>query len=90
MGWTKQQDSALLTLFRTGKAPYEPANGSSITAAVIKQVWEVNPILQTNYKIRSFYPLYRRKAAEFLCDQTKSGSRRKYIFFIFFSANLTT
>jgi len=79
MGWTKQQEAHLLQLFRTGKAPYQPDKGDKISATAVKRVWDEpsNAILQTNYTIKNFYPLYRRKAAEFLCEQTKSGARRK-------------
>jgi hypothetical protein len=77
MGWTKQQSAYLLNLFREGKAPHEPDNGKSISAPVIKKVWESHALFQTNYSLKNFYPLYRRKAAEFLCDKNKNGARRR-------------
>jgi hypothetical protein len=77
MGWTKAQSDHLLKLFREGKAPYSPDQGSSISAAVIKDVWNSNPIFQLNYKLKNFYPLYQRKAAEFICEKSKSEARRR-------------
>jgi hypothetical protein len=80
MGWTKQQSAYLLKLFREGTAPYEPDKGKSISGPVIKKVWDSHAIFQTNYTLRNFYPLYRRKAAEFLCAHSKTGARRRKFF----------
>jgi hypothetical protein len=81
MVWTKQQDTQLLKLFHEGKAPYKPdGKNKSISASAVKKVWESHDIFQTNYTLKNFYPLYRRKAAEFLCEQTKKGARKKVSF----------
>ena len=71
MGWTTQKNARLLTLFRTGQAPVRPDNGDSISHKLIERVWDANPIFQTVYTKRAFYPLYRRKAAEFLTNQPR-------------------
>jgi hypothetical protein len=76
MPLTAVQEAHLKTLFETGQAPYEPANGDTISAATIKTVWDSHPVLQSGNKKPSFYALYRRKAAVFLTEQTKSGARR--------------
>jgi hypothetical protein len=72
MGRTTQKEAHLLGLFQTGKAPVHPDSGDAISPKVlIQKVWDENPILQIDYSKKNFYPLYRRKAAEFLTNQGK-------------------
>lgn len=78
--WTKQQEAHLRKLFKEKTAPFELKSGKKrISPSVIKQIFDDNPIFQNNYSLKNFYPLYRRKAAEFLCNQTKTGARRKFL-----------
>ena len=77
MGWTTQQKLTCVDSFRPGKLPVIRQWRRHIP--IIQKIWDENPIVQTDYSKKNFYPLYRRKAAEFLTNQGKSGARSWYI-----------
>jgi hypothetical protein len=70
--WSKELDDKLRELFREGLA--DPRKQDS---KYIKEVFEKTDWLKNSYKLKNFYPLYRRKADEWTIEQSKSGARRK-------------
>lgn len=69
--WTKEQDAKLQQLFKEGQAdPHQQ------TPEYIREsVWKKQHWLK-DHPVKNFYPLYRRKADEWIAEQGKSGSRK--------------
>jgi hypothetical protein len=77
--WSTENNKQLASLFEEGKA--DPENK---TPTYIKnEVWAKNKWLQRSPTVKNFYPIYRRKAAKWITEQAKSGSRRKYRYIVF-------
>ena len=70
--WTTENSKRLAELFKEGKA--DPDKKAPIY--IKDKVWAKNDWVQST-TVKNFYPIYRRKAAEWITEQAKSGSRRK-------------
>ena len=70
--WSKEKDDKLRKLFEEGKADPRTQSSEEIRKVWSEHYWLKEPML------KNFYPLYRRKADEWITEQAKSGSHHKY------------
>ena len=80
--WSAQQEAHLRKLFKEDKVPFRKEGNKPIKPTIIKQIFEEHPIFQTGYTLKNFYPLFRHKAAEWLCNETKTGQRASKLLLI--------
>lgn len=73
MVWDQTKETLLRSLFESGEAPLE-----NLTAPIIKEVFNKHDQFQHDYSVKNFYPLYRRKASEFITNRAQSQGRRTY------------